>query len=271
MTVEGLKFQAVGDYELAYREAGSGTPILLIHGLAGDHAGWAAQIGPWSRQFRVIAPDTRGAGRSTQRDEHLELADLADDFLAFMTALGIERFHVVGRSMGGSTAQIMALKAPERVLSLALLASCAKFDPIGLHQLRVMREALETSGSWAFHANHSIANFVSHEFFNANPDRIAAILALIGGETRMQACYIQQNLAVGRHDVLDRLPEITCPVLCLGGGRDPLCGPLAQQWMTERFPDCEAELFERSSHFFLMEEPERFMARMDAWFARVRT
>lgn len=265
---DGGRFAKVGRYDLFHLDRGQGEPVLLVHGLAGDHTGWTPQIAAWSAQARIIAPDSRGAGRSTQVDEPISTEEMADDFLALMDGLGIPAFHVVGRSMGGCIGQHMALKAPRRVKSLALLASAARFDPIGHRVLANMREVLELTGSWAAHARHSVQNFVSHRFFNDNPERVAAIEALIGGETRLPACYIRQNHAVLAHDALDRLREIEAPTLILSGGRDPICSPLATRWMAERLPRAEWTEFEDSSHFFLMEEPDRFMALMAGWLAR---
>jgi 3-oxoadipate enol-lactonase len=259
---------ALGGRAIHYVEDGEGFPLLLIHGLAGDHTAWTAQIAAWRERHRVIAPDNRGAGRSTQADEAVSTLDLAHDMLALLDALGVERAHVVGRSMGGAIAQHMALVAPQRIASLAMCASFAKLDPLGRRVLHNMREVLEWTGSWAAHARHSVQNFVSSAFYNANPERVAAIEALIGGETRLPACYVQQNHACQAHDTLERLGGIRCPTLILAGGRDPICSPTATGWMSERIPGAETVMFEDSSHFFLMEEPQRFMQVMDAWLAR---
>ncbi|TGD95296.1 alpha/beta fold hydrolase [Methylobacterium nonmethylotrophicum] len=266
-----LRTTRVRGCDIAFRDEGHGDPVLLIHGLAGDHSAWDPQIEAWSRRLRVIAPDSRGAGRSTQTDAPTSTAEMAGDFLALMDDLGLERVHVVGRSMGGSIGQHMALAAPERILSLAMLASCARFDPFGRRCLENMRDVLAWRGSWADHARHSVQNFVSPAFYNAEPERAAAIERLIASSSRLQACYVQQNYAVLAHDTLDRLHEIRCPVLILSGGRDPLCGPTATRWMVERLPTAEWVEFEQSSHFFLMEEPDRFMAVMARWFDRVCT
>ena len=265
---ENLSVARVGSYDIHYVDAGKGFPILLIHGLAGDHNGWTPQIGAWSRTHRVIAPDSRGAGRSTQVDEPISTLDMARDMLALLDHLGIDKAHVVGRSMGGAIAQHMALLAPQRVHSLTMCASFAKIDPFGHRVLTNMRDILERTGSWAAHAQHSVQNFVAADFFDANPERIRAIEQLIGGETRLQACYIRQNHACLEHDTLDRLHEIGCPTLVLGGGRDPICPPVCTRWISERMAQAETVMFEESSHFFLMEQPERFMQVMNDWIAR---
>jgi len=258
----------VGRYELNYVRRGSGFPLLLIHGLAGDHTAWTPQIDLFSRSHQVVAFDNRGAGRSTQVDEAVSTADLARDTLALMDSLVIERAHVVGRSMGGAIAQHMALLAPDRVHTLVMCASFAKLDALGRRVLTNMREVLEWRGSWADHARHSVPNFVSPAFYNENPETVAQIEQLIGGETRLQACYMAQNHACLEHDTLDRLGEIRCPTLILAGGVDPICSLTATRWLQERIPHAETVVFERSSHFFLIEEPDRSTAVLAEWLRR---
>jgi len=268
--IEGFRLRSarVGRYDIRYVDEGKGFPLLLIHGLAGDHAAWTPQIAAWRGRYRVIAPDNRGAGASTQVDEPISTGDMARDMLALLDHLGIETAHVVGRSMGGAIAQHMALMAPRRVHSLTLSASFARFDPYGARVLANMREVLELTGSWAAHARHSVQNFVSAAFYDANPERAAAIEKLIGGETRLPACYSRQNEACLAHDTLARLGEIRCPVQILAGGRDLICPLPATRWMSERLAQAETVIFEESSHFFLIEEPERFMAVMNGWLER---
>src|SRR5918911_2679682 len=95
----------VGGNELFHVEQGDGFPVLLIHGLAGDHTAWTPQLPALAERYRTIAFDNRGAGRSTQRDEPVTTEELARDTLALLDALEIDRAHVVGRSMGGAIAQ----------------------------------------------------------------------------------------------------------------------------------------------------------------------
>lgn len=258
----------VGPYEINYVEEGSGFPVVFIHGLAGDHTAWTPQLEAFRANHRVVAFDNRGAGQSTQIDEPVSTEDLARDTLGLMDALQIDRAHVVGRSMGGSIGQHMALLAPERVHTLTMCASFAKLDPLGVRVLTNMREVLEWRGDWADHARHSVPNFVSPAFYNANPQTVAQIEALIGGETRLQACYVRQNHACLEHDTLDRLGEIACPTLILAGGSDPICSLTSTRWMQERIAQAEVVVFEASSHFFLIEESDRFMQVLGDWLAQ---
>lgn len=257
----------VGRYEINYVDEGNGFPVILIHGLAGDLSAWKPQIEAFRSSHRVVAFDNRGAGQSTQVDEPISTEDMARDTLTLMDELEIGPAHIVGRSMGGAIAQHMALLAPERVRTLTMCASFAKLDPLGERVLTNMREVLEWRNDWADHARHSVPNFVSADFYNSHPETVAQIEGLIGGETRLQACYVRQNHACIEHDTLARLAEIRCPTLILAGGLDPICSPAATEWMRERMPHAETVMFERSSHFFLMEEFDRFMTVLSDWLA----
>jgi 3-oxoadipate enol-lactonase len=260
-----LQLAPLGRYTLRYLDVGSGTPVILIHGLAGDYSAWLAQVDALRHRYRVIAFDNRGAGQSTQVDEPVSTADLADDTLQLMDYLRIGRAHVVGRSMGGAVAQHMALKAPQRIISLALCASFARLDPLGRRVLLNMREALEWRMDWKDHARHSVQNFVSADFFNRQPARVEEIERLIGGETRLPACYIRQNEACQAHDTLPDLGRITQPTLVLAGDSDPICSLTATAMLSAGLPNARTEIFTGASHFFLMEQPEKFMDQLSGW------
>jgi 3-oxoadipate enol-lactonase len=260
-----LQFAPIGRYRLNYLDVGQGTPVVLIHGLAGDYKAWLPQIKALKNHFRVIAFDSRGAGKSTQVDEPVTTADLAADTLQLMDYLSITKAHVVGRSMGGAIAKHMALKAPERIISLTLCASFAQLDPLGRRVLMNMREALEWRMNWTDHARHSVQNFVSAEFFNRYPDQIAAIERLIGGETRLPACYIRQNEACQSHDTVADLHRIKQPTLIMAGDRDPICSQMATKMLSDGLPNGRTEIFQNASHFFLIEQPEKFMKILFDW------
>jgi len=89
-----------------YLEAGAGEPLVLIMGFGGDHTAWAFQIGALSAKYReVIAFDNRSVGRTDAPDHPYTTGMMARDALGLMDALGIDRAHVIGVSMGGMIAQ----------------------------------------------------------------------------------------------------------------------------------------------------------------------
>ena len=268
---EHLKSAQIGKYQLNYLDVGQGTPVVLIHGLAGDYSAWTNQINLLKDEYRVIAFDNRGAGNSTQIDEPISTLDLALDTLGLMDYLKIDAAHVVGRSMGGAVAQHMALIAPDRVKSLTLCASFAILDPLGRRVLLNMREALEWRMNWADHARHSVQNFVSADFFNQNTEQVKRIEALIGGETRLPACYIRQNEACQNHDTSNQLNQICQPTLIMGGRNDPICSMTATNILSDGITQSQTTIFENASHFFLMEQADKFNQRLYGWLKEVES
>jgi 3-oxoadipate enol-lactonase len=97
-----------------------GEPVLLIMGLGADSAGWALQRIAFGRHYRCLAVDNRGVGKSAKPPGPYSLLQMARDAVAVLDAEGIGSAHVVGASMGGVIAQIIAVLYPERVRSLVL-------------------------------------------------------------------------------------------------------------------------------------------------------
>src|SRR3989442_8518238 len=102
----------VGDLEMWYLEAGAGEPLLLIMGFGGDHLAWGFQFGAFAERYRVIAFDNRGAGQTEAPDVPCTTRLMAEDARGLLDALGIDRAHVLGVSMGGMIAQELVLNHP---------------------------------------------------------------------------------------------------------------------------------------------------------------
>src|SRR6266508_3742272 len=105
------KVLAEDGVEIAYDVWGKrgGEPLLLIQGLGTDSRGWALQRMAFGRRYRCFAPDNRGVGRSGKPSGPYDLGQMGRDALAVLDAEGIESAHVIGASMGGVIAQIMAV------------------------------------------------------------------------------------------------------------------------------------------------------------------
>src|SRR3989337_3058562 len=116
------------------RERGEGYPVFLIHGYTGNLRNWAFQVPVLSREFRMVSMDHRGHGHSDKptepEDYSLEL--MAEDAYGLLEHLGIRECYVVGHSMGGVVAQLLALNHPEPVRALVLVDTAAEV-PDGFH------------------------------------------------------------------------------------------------------------------------------------------
>ncbi|MBF0424139.1 MAG: alpha/beta fold hydrolase, partial [Magnetococcales bacterium] len=102
---------------------GDGEPVLCLAGFASGNWIFSRFLEPMAHRYRFILPDNRGMGRSPPVTEGYCLEDLAEDALRLMDDLGYERFRVIGLSMGGFVAQLLALAAPDRVQSMVLMCT----------------------------------------------------------------------------------------------------------------------------------------------------
>jgi pimeloyl-ACP methyl ester carboxylesterase len=109
-----------------WKVAGEGDPVVFIQGVGLHGDGWLPQTDVLSSRFRCLTFDNRGMGRSPLGDAPVTIEQMAADTLEVMNAAGIESAHLVGHSMGGVIAQQLALTAPTRVRSLALLCTSAR-------------------------------------------------------------------------------------------------------------------------------------------------
>ncbi len=116
---------SVDDADLYYETAGDGPPLLLIAGLASDHASWGPVTPFLAKAFTTIIPDNRAAGQTKTRGP-VSIETMARDYVALLDHLQIERAHVLGHSMGGVIALALADMAPDRIGKLVFAASCAR-------------------------------------------------------------------------------------------------------------------------------------------------
>src|SRR5579864_6089252 len=105
----------VGDIAINYEVQGDGEPLIMINGLADDLTSWAAQTEEFARHYKTIVFDNRGIGGTDKPAGKYTTAQMAADARGLLDALGVERAHVIGTSMGGMIAQEFAINYPERV------------------------------------------------------------------------------------------------------------------------------------------------------------
>jgi pimeloyl-ACP methyl ester carboxylesterase len=140
-----------GDINMHYESHGRGFPLLLIAGI-GYHSGcWFSVLPHLSQGFRVVVFDNRGVGRSDKTAEGYSIEMFADDTANLLRTLGIEKAHVLGRSMGGAIAQQMAIRHPDLVEKLVLVATLSETSPFGLLVLDVWQQVGLKAGMDVLH------------------------------------------------------------------------------------------------------------------------
>lgn len=112
-----------GQAEIYYESQGDGEPLLLIAGLASDSQSWAMVIPDFSKKYKVIVMDNRGSGRTKCLVNQITIQGMADDSIALLNHLKIDKAHILGHSMGGYVAQHICINHPERVDNLVLAAT----------------------------------------------------------------------------------------------------------------------------------------------------
>ncbi len=244
---------------IAYRVDGPGAApgaVLLLGGLGDDSTLWDAEAAALAaRGGTVLRLDNRGAGASELGPDDLSITRMADDATAVLDALGIDRVHVVGTSMGGLIAQQLAVRHPARVRSLALVATAPRL-PAGTRLLLGLWARLAASGP-AGHAD-ALLDACLHGFSPAwldrHADRIEAWTAVDGAAGA--AAFAAQIGAMLAHEPVAGLPDV--PTLVLHG-RDDQVMPLAVARDFAALGDRVAFEVLETGHAIAIEDPARFL------------
>src|SRR5437016_4769914 len=118
----------INGISINYEQQGAGEPLILIPYLSADHACYASQVAEYAKHFTCISLDLRGTGETDKPAGAWSTELLADDVAAFMHALGIQKAHISGLSLGGATGMWLAAKHPDKVKSLSVHSSWPKTD-----------------------------------------------------------------------------------------------------------------------------------------------
>jgi len=259
----------VGELELFYDEAGAGDPLLLVMGLGGDHQGWHFVRPELARHHRLILLDNRDAGASDEARSPYGLGDMAMDAIGLMDQLGIERFHLVGASMGGAIAQHVALMAPTRVVGLVLASTWGRTDPFLAAVLASWNRLVEVLSPEEFLAALSPWAF-THRFLAAPPPEVVAWQATMRERNPLKSvpAYQRQVAACLAHDTLDLLALLRTPALLLVGEDDILTPPRYSRAIAASLLSADVMLLPASGHACFLESPKAFSTRVLRFLAR---
>jgi 3-oxoadipate enol-lactonase len=246
--------------ELRVEDVGTGSPLLLIMGLGASLETWIAQREVFAARHRVILFDNRGAGQSECPRPPWTVPDMAADAIGVLDALGIERAHVLGVSMGGMIAQEMAIGWPDRVDRLVLAVSFARPDPVRRAFLLFRRWARTQGADLVQEGVANLPWLVSPRVLN-DPDRLEQILAVVATMPLMEAeAYSNQIDAILEHDTLSRLHRVRAPTLVLAAAEDVLTPLYLSQEIVAAITGARLLVLPRGNHAVQIEEPDMFNA-----------
>ncbi len=236
--------------QLYYEEHGQGKPIILIHGFPLDHSIWNDVVRQLAEKARVITPDLRGYGASPKPEGEYSMRAMADDILALMDQLGLEKAIVAGHSMGGYITLAFAKAYPHRLNGIGLVATQAAADLPERRQARlILVDEIKRKGPQAvipatlnkYSRNPEVLKYTQELMQNADPHVLMACL---------------KGMA-DREDMLDFLKEISVPTVVIAGEQDDLI-PIERAFeVVERLQRGWMVSIPNAGHMPMMEAPER--------------
>lgn len=233
-------------------DEGKGDAVLFLHGMGCDGTDWAPQVDAFSAEYRCIAVDHRGHGRSSREvGTGFSIPGFRADALAVLDALGVQQAHVVGLSMGGMIAQQIALDAPERVRTLSLLDTFCRPGPLGA-SLGPMADTIE-NGDLELFAGAFQAMVFANATVAGKPDVIERFQVQFRANT--PACLAWDIRAITDFDVHGRLGAIDRPTLVLCGAEDNLTPFQQAEEIAAAIPGARLEIVPDAGHFSNIENP----------------
>lgn len=247
-------------------EAGSpdAPPILFSNSLGTTHRMWDAVVAELATEFRCIRYDARGHGRSTVAAAGYEIADLADDAAAILDNLGVATAHFAGLSLGGMTGQSFAIRHPERLRSLTLMATAA-FMPT--RQAWEERAALVRREGPKAILETTLERWFTSQFRRDGAAQVKTVADIFSGLDRDG--YAAACEAIGRMDLRAGLGAVVAPTKIVAGREDPAT-PLA---MAEEIRDgvigAGLSVLSPAAHLLAVERPSETAELLRSFVDRV--
>lgn len=235
----------VNDVKINYVLEGEGAVIVFIHGLGEDLESWEPQTKYFSNDFRVVALDLRGHGKSSAPKKRIEIADFADDVAALLAHLGTKKAHFCGLSMGALVAFELCKRHPDLIQSIILVATRSQYPPAQTTVLEQMSMELigEEVATFALAANA--------------PEPLREKVAKMIANTNKDA-YIQSAEATSMLSYADLLPTIKVPTLIIVGELDIVAPLNWAQLMNKDIPGSVLKVMRGVGHLPNIENPREF-------------
>ncbi len=234
----------VGGWPINYEVAGEGEPIVLVHGLSGSTRWWFRNVPAIAERHRVYLVDLPGFGTMRSLRRRFVLAETATWLSEWLEAVGLERVHLVGHSMGGYVSVRLAASRPELVRRLVLIA------PAGVPAERSM-------------LGHLVPLLLAAHY--ATP---AFMPVLVRDALRMGPVTLwraARDLLAA--DIRGDLRNIEVPTLLVWGENDPLIPPAVGNLLRAEIPSSRLLLLQRAGHVPMFDQPKDFDAALLAFLA----
>jgi pimeloyl-ACP methyl ester carboxylesterase len=256
--------------ELAFREAGAGAPLVLLHAFPLSSAMWLDQRDGLAGVCRVITPDQRGFGGSPLGDDPPSLDVAADDVAELLDRLDLEQVVLGGLSMGGYVAMALLRRHPERISALVLADTKANADP---EAARANREriaaAVESDDASTVLVDEVLPTLLGSTTVASRPLVSGRVRGLVQAAPPAAVAWAQRAMAA-RPDSFDALRAFDRPALVIVGAEDVLAPPPDAQAMAEALPQSRLVIVPEAGHLTAVETPEAFNAAVGGFLTELR-
>ena len=244
--------------KIAHETRGAGEPLVLVHGLAYDRAGWGRFPDLLAEHFRVVLIDNRGVGESDAPPGPYTVAEMAEDVVGVLDELGIERTNLFGVSLGGYIAQELTLTHPGRVEKLVLCSTApggpkAVPMPVATQQVFATYPTMEREAGLRMFVENSLGARGVRE----RPELVEEIFRYRLGHAPTVEAWVAQAAAGATYDSYDRIGAIDVPTLVVHGDADVVIDPGNAALLGELIPNARVELSPDRGHLMVWEGSER--------------
>ncbi|MCK4367375.1 MAG: alpha/beta hydrolase [Thermoplasmata archaeon] len=270
----GSSVARIDDRAIEHEVRGSGPPCLLAPvGWGIDYTLWAHYLADLEKKLTMIYFNPRGIGDSSKIASPSDCStdSIVSDMERLRKHLGFEKIAVMGHSAGGFSALKYAIRRPENVSALVLIATAANteyeadFDELLRTDKRIARvhEEMAKPGKEEMAKEElmrrNLIIMFSVYFKDYEPFRGEFEELLSASKMSVDHLRYHQQADLPRYDVLDDLPQISCPTLILAGDYDPICPPKFSRVMDDAIPESKLMVFENSGHCPFIEERDEFV------------
>jgi len=248
---------AVNGARINYDEYGSGHPLILVHGLGGNGTDtWKHLIAPLSEDFRVLACDLRGSGRSEVTQGPYSIEQLTDDVAALANAIGLERVSVMGHSLGGGISLLFAATRPEQIAAIVGVGAVAELSEQGKANMAARAETVEAEGMADVAVTVATAG-LAPSYRAADPEEFQEYISLLAANEAVgYAAQCRALSAMTAH----YLESVACPVLLVAGELDQSSPPSMNHDNAARINGAQIVELADCAHIIPWEKPAELLA-----------
>ena len=257
-------FATINGARIAFEEAGSGDPMVFVHGLGGTLHVWWPVAQQLTAQWKVIAYDSRGCGRSQVTPPPYTIDALTDDLISLLDAARIDKAIVCGHSSGSLVAQRFAQRESARAAGLVLVGAISRFAEEARNKFKARAAATAEGGIDAF-----VDQFVKGAFHPQTNEQLPQIASL----TRDVMLRNDRDAYIAAINGLLEAPDIdrstiTCPTLVLVGDEDHATPKAMADELGATIPNASVQMVATAGHWCTLERPKEMASQIQQFFSK---